>query len=108
MDVSITGTGLHPFGRFEHATVTDMGVTAVKAALAKHFDCCRAGGQALAIRRADGHGEVLVRDAGKLGDVIGHAAPVGGGGHFCADPVKDLLQISRGQAQGRGHVRGSR
>jgi len=34
MDVAITGIGLHQFGRFESATVTDMGVTAVKAALA--------------------------------------------------------------------------
>ena len=34
MDVSITGVGLHPFGRFDGTTVTDMGVTAVKAALA--------------------------------------------------------------------------
>lgn len=35
MDVSITGVGLHPFGRFDGVTVTDMGVTAVKAALAE-------------------------------------------------------------------------
>jgi len=35
MDVSITGIGLHPFGRFDGTTVTDMGVTAVKAALAE-------------------------------------------------------------------------
>jgi acetyl-CoA acetyltransferase len=35
MDVAITGIGLHPFGRFEGTTVTDMGVTAVKAALAE-------------------------------------------------------------------------
>ena len=35
MDVSITGVGLHPFGRFEGVTVTDMGVTAVQAALAE-------------------------------------------------------------------------
>ncbi|MFM8302838.1 MAG: thiolase family protein [Actinomycetota bacterium] len=35
MDVSITGIGLHPFGRFDGVTVTDMGVTAVKAALAE-------------------------------------------------------------------------
>jgi acetyl-CoA acetyltransferase len=34
MDVSITGTGLHPFGRFDGTTVTEMGVTAVRAALA--------------------------------------------------------------------------
>jgi len=33
MDVAITGIGLHPFGRFDGVTVTDMGVTAVKAAL---------------------------------------------------------------------------
>ena len=32
MDVAITGIGLHPFGRFDGSTVTDMGVTAVKAA----------------------------------------------------------------------------
>jgi acetyl-CoA acetyltransferase len=35
MDVSITGVGLHPFGRFEGVTVTEMGVTAVRAALAE-------------------------------------------------------------------------
>jgi len=35
MDVAITGIGLHPFGRFDGVTVTDMGVTAVKAALAE-------------------------------------------------------------------------
>ena len=35
MDISITGVGLHPFGRFEGVTVTDMGVTAVQAALAE-------------------------------------------------------------------------
>jgi acetyl-CoA acetyltransferase len=35
MDVSITGVGLHPFGRFDGVTVTDMGVTAVQAALAE-------------------------------------------------------------------------
>ena len=31
--VKIAGTGLHPFGRFEGTTLTDMGVTAVRAAL---------------------------------------------------------------------------
>ncbi len=31
--VEITGTGFHPFGRFEDRTITDMGVTAVRAAL---------------------------------------------------------------------------
>jgi len=31
--VRITGTGLHPFGRFEGKTTTDMGVVAVQAAL---------------------------------------------------------------------------
>jgi acetyl-CoA acetyltransferase len=31
--VCITGTGLHPFGRFDDKTTTDMGVTAVRAAL---------------------------------------------------------------------------
>ena len=35
MDVALTGIGLHPFGRFDGVTVTDMGVTAVKAALAE-------------------------------------------------------------------------
>ena len=35
MDVSIAGIGMHPFGRFDGVTVTDMGVTAVKAALAE-------------------------------------------------------------------------
>jgi acetyl-CoA acetyltransferase len=32
-DVRITGVGLHPFGRFEGVTATNMGVTAVRAAL---------------------------------------------------------------------------
>ncbi len=32
--VEIAGIGLHPFGRFEDRTVTDMGVTAVRGALA--------------------------------------------------------------------------
>lgn len=31
--VEIAGVGMHPFGRFEDRTVTDMGVTAVRAAL---------------------------------------------------------------------------
>ena len=31
--VEVAGVGLHPFGRFEDTTVTDMGVTAVRAAL---------------------------------------------------------------------------
>ena len=35
MDVAINGIGLHPFGRFEGTTVTEMGVTAVRAALAE-------------------------------------------------------------------------
>lgn len=35
MDVAVTGIGLHPFGRFEGVTVTDMGVTAVRGALAE-------------------------------------------------------------------------
>src|SRR3989442_7025548 len=34
-DVDIAGVGLHPFGRFEDTTVTDLGVTAVRAALAE-------------------------------------------------------------------------
>ena len=34
MSVQIAGIGMHPFGRFEDRTVTDMGVTAVRAALA--------------------------------------------------------------------------
>jgi acetyl-CoA acetyltransferase len=34
MSVEIAGAGLHPFGRFEDRTVTDMGVAAVRAALA--------------------------------------------------------------------------
>ena len=33
--VEIAGVGIHPFGRFEGTTVTDMGVHAVKAALAE-------------------------------------------------------------------------
>jgi acetyl-CoA acetyltransferase len=32
--VEITGIGIHPFGRFDGVTVTDMGVTAVRGALA--------------------------------------------------------------------------
>ncbi|MDQ1532667.1 MAG: acetyl-CoA acyltransferase [Actinomycetota bacterium] len=31
--VELTGVGMHPFGRFENLSVTDMGVTAVRAAL---------------------------------------------------------------------------
>ncbi|MEY2431746.1 MAG: acetyl-CoA acyltransferase [Acidimicrobiaceae bacterium] len=34
MTVEISGVGLHPFGRFDDRTVTDMGVAAVRAALA--------------------------------------------------------------------------
>jgi len=34
MSVEITGAGIHPFGRFDDRTVTDMGVAAVRAALA--------------------------------------------------------------------------
>jgi acetyl-CoA acetyltransferase len=34
-DVAIAGTGLHPFGRFDGTTVTEMGVTAVRGALAE-------------------------------------------------------------------------
>jgi len=37
-DVRITGVGLHPFGRFPDRTVTDLGVTAVRAALAEAGD----------------------------------------------------------------------
>jgi acetyl-CoA acetyltransferase len=33
-DVAITGIGMHPFGRFDGVTVTDMGVAAVRGALA--------------------------------------------------------------------------
>ena len=33
--VEVAGIGLHPFGRFEGATVTDMGVTAARAALSE-------------------------------------------------------------------------
>src|SRR3954466_7483436 len=33
--VEVAGVGLHPFGRFERTTVTEMGVTAVRAALAE-------------------------------------------------------------------------
>ncbi len=35
MGVRITGTGVHPFGRFEGKTTTEMGVHAVRAALAE-------------------------------------------------------------------------
>ena len=33
--VQITGVGMHPFGRFDDRSVTDMGVVAVRAALAE-------------------------------------------------------------------------
>ena len=32
--VEVAGIGMHPFGRFEDRSVTDMGVAAVRAALA--------------------------------------------------------------------------
>src|SRR3954463_3047008 len=38
MTVEIAGIGIHPFGRFEDRTVTDMGVTAVRASLADAGD----------------------------------------------------------------------
>ncbi|HEV3225455.1 MAG TPA: thiolase family protein [Acidimicrobiales bacterium] len=38
MSVEIAGAGLHPFGRFDDRSVTDMGVTAVRAALADAGD----------------------------------------------------------------------
>jgi len=34
-DVAVAGVGLHPFGRFEGVSITDMGVVAVQAALAE-------------------------------------------------------------------------
>ena len=34
MGVRLAGTGIHPFGRFEGKTPTDIGVHAVRAALA--------------------------------------------------------------------------
>jgi acetyl-CoA acetyltransferase len=37
-DVRIAGVGLHPFGRFPDQTVTDLGVTAVRAALSEAGD----------------------------------------------------------------------
>jgi acetyl-CoA acetyltransferase len=36
--VQITGVGMHPFGRFDDRSVTDMGVVAVRAALAEAGD----------------------------------------------------------------------
>jgi len=36
--VRIAGTGLHPFGRFEGTSITDMGITAVRGALAAAGD----------------------------------------------------------------------
>ena len=33
--VHVAGVGIHPFGRFEDRTITDMGVMAVRAALAE-------------------------------------------------------------------------
>jgi acetyl-CoA acetyltransferase len=38
MTVEIAGAGMHPFGRFDDRTVTDMGVAAVRAALADAGD----------------------------------------------------------------------
>src|SRR3954452_9236298 len=38
MSVAITGIGMHPFGRFDDVSVTDMGVAAVRAALADAGD----------------------------------------------------------------------
>src|SRR5258708_7484564 len=38
MSVKIAGIGMHAFGRFDDRTVTDMGVTAVRAALADAGD----------------------------------------------------------------------
>ena len=38
MSVQIAGIGIHPFGRFDDRTVTDMGVTAVRSALADAGD----------------------------------------------------------------------
>jgi acetyl-CoA acetyltransferase len=43
--VYITGVGIHPFGRFENKSVTDLGVVAVRMAL-KQADCGRGGFQA--------------------------------------------------------------
>jgi len=34
-DVHVAGVGIHPFGRFEERTITDMGVSAVRSALAE-------------------------------------------------------------------------
>ena len=34
-DVEVAGVGIHPFGRFEDKTITDMGVIAVRSALAE-------------------------------------------------------------------------
>ncbi len=34
-DVRVAGVGIHPFGRFEDKTITDMGVSAVRSALAE-------------------------------------------------------------------------
>lgn len=35
VEVDVAGVGIHPFGRFEDRTITDMGVIAVRAALAE-------------------------------------------------------------------------
>src|SRR5579862_4928303 len=45
MSVVISGVGLHPFGRFEDRTITDMGVAAVRAALVE-ADLAHGGFQA--------------------------------------------------------------
>jgi len=45
MSVEVAGVGIHPFGRFEGKTVTDMGVAAVRGALAD-ADVSRDGFQA--------------------------------------------------------------
>src|SRR5438552_3360072 len=44
-DVAIAGVGMHPFGRFEGKTTTDLGVVAVRAAL-QDADTGRGGFQA--------------------------------------------------------------
>ena len=62
----ITGIGLHPFGRFEDRTATDMGVVAVRAALAE-AGVARGGFQAAFCGTAYGGVAAGHRVLGRLG-----------------------------------------
>ena len=88
-DVVIAGVGMHPFGRFEGVSTTDMGVVAVRAALdeagigkggfqaAQHLV---AGGNAAVNRPAERRLESTLSDARLVqGGTDGYYAHVGGG-----------------------------